>query len=81
MRLDELTEDQYEENHVAEQRMIGIVEHHLRVLRYVSENCMFQRTLDEITLLHINLLGEIQRFFTFIKKKKIHYLNEELMNN
>ncbi|EFN78911.1 hypothetical protein EAI_02324 [Harpegnathos saltator] len=32
MRLDELTKNRKEENHVAEQRIIDIVEHHLRIL-------------------------------------------------
>lgn len=45
IRLNELTKDQKEDNHVAEQRIVGIVEHHLRVLTYIFKNCMFFNAL------------------------------------
>ncbi|XP_032669675.1 odorant receptor 4-like [Odontomachus brunneus] len=49
MRLNELT-DQKEENHVTEQKMIGIVEHHLKILNFISrvEDIMHKACLVEL---------------------------------
>ncbi|XP_014487622.1 PREDICTED: odorant receptor 4-like [Dinoponera quadriceps] len=51
MRLDELSKKQKEGNHIDEQRMIVIVEHHLRVLSFISrvENIMHKASLVELT--------------------------------
>ncbi|XP_014487623.1 PREDICTED: odorant receptor 4-like [Dinoponera quadriceps] len=51
MRLGELSENQKEDIHIAEQSMISIVEHHLRVLSFISrvENIMHKASLVELT--------------------------------